>query len=193
MPDFSLLKLHLHKMKKVLVFLVLLFIISVYKAFPQSKFEISSGLGFPELIDLKVKYGTRFQVGLGQGFFLGPSELYPGFVHFMATNTEVSYHFGKKSKFINQGKYYFLGGLGFNLMAKISEWSIKHDLGFNLASSYIDWETDRFIIYCYPRIGTTINLSKRIGVNLDAGVFIPFYNYGHPITSSGSIHLFFRL
>jgi hypothetical protein len=128
----------------------------------QHKFELAGGAGYPELISLKIKYGGNIQVGLSQ---TGPVDWGSSLV-WGPIATEIYYHFGATSRYIDRKKWYLLGGVIF--------W----------------WEPAAF----YPRIGRTINFSKRVGINLDAGVTIPL---GSEIITefdpSGYISLFIRL
>jgi len=134
----------------------------------QSKFELSAGLGWPELLDIGVRYGNNFQVGVSQSFwsfkFIGP------------TSAEVCYHFGGKSELTERPPWYLFGGLG-------CLWGRDGD------------ETD---VYFYPRIGRSLNFSERTGINCDIGAFFPLSKgardfFDSPIYPSGSISFFIRL
>jgi len=65
------------------------FILSDSPVFSQSKYEISDGVGFPEMISLKFKYGTVIQIGLSQS--IAP---FNGNVPVGPTALEINYHFG---------------------------------------------------------------------------------------------------
>jgi hypothetical protein len=66
--------------------------------YPNSRFELSGGFGWPEMGALKIKYGKNFQVGISQGFMLN-------------TSVEVYYHFTGKPRFTDRKVWYGLGGL----------------------------------------------------------------------------------
>jgi hypothetical protein len=144
-------------------------ILSVNQAFSQSKFETSGGFGWPDMLNLKIRYGNNFQIGISQSFWVSGDYL-------GQTSAEIYYHFGGKSKFTEQHPWYLFSGLG-------CLWG--HD----------DDEND---IYFYPRVGRSFNLSKRTGINLDGGAFFPLSKglrdfLDSPIYPSGSISFFIRL
>jgi hypothetical protein len=138
----------------------------------QSKFEISGGGGFPDLMTLKKKNTKNIQTAIGQSFLVGTGE---GFV-MIAFTGEIYYHFAGRTRFIEQRPWYLLGGLG---------------ILYSLDGTYL-----------YLRAGRVINFSKRTGINLDAGTVIPlfkndppvypFYENDSPIYPSISISFFMR-
>jgi hypothetical protein len=137
--------------------------------FSHGKFEISAGIGWPDATNLKIKYGKNIQVGASLGFLQGNK--YVGAI-LVCPIAELYYHFGGKSKITEQPPWYLYGGLGF--------------------SPFLLFGED--IFFC-PRLGRSFNFSKRIGINFDAGAFIPFFNffYNIPIFPSGSVSFFIRL
>ena len=72
--------------------------------FSQSKVEISGGYGFPESLNLKVKYGNNFQIGLSQSIYLNYIDA--------PLAVEIYYHFAGTSGFPEQKPWYLLGGFG---------------------------------------------------------------------------------
>ena len=72
--------------------------------YSQKKVEISGGLGFPENINLKVKYGNNIQIGLCQSIM-------PSYVDWPLA-VEIHFHFGGTSGFVDQKPWYLLGGFG---------------------------------------------------------------------------------
>jgi hypothetical protein len=139
----------------------------------QSRFKISGGFGWPDLSNLKIKYGKNIQIATSQSFFI--ASMYPDYknkIHMWATAAEIYYHYGGESKFIDQHLWYVLGGLG-------CIWGR---------------DGDENGVYFYLRFGRTIDFSKRTGINLNAGAFIPFFSFFDiPILPSGSISFFVRL
>jgi len=91
-------------LSRVILFAVL--ILSVNQAFPQSKFEISGGFGFPDVLNLGIKYGNKFRVGIHQSIWYPDG--YGG-----PTSIVIYYHFGGKSKFSERPPWYCFGGLGY--------------------------------------------------------------------------------
>lgn len=155
---------------------ILLFGLTLFNnpAISQNKFEISGGAGFPELINLKIKYGGNFKIALCQSIF----PMYDAPIPLGPTTVEVYYHFTGKSKFVEERTWYLQGGLG-------CFWgSIKG--GFT---------GDQGTKFCfYPRIGRSFYFSNRTGINLDAGAFVPFFDFFDiTIYPSLSINFFIRL
>lgn len=78
---------------------ILLITFPVYsQKYPESKFELAGGFGWPEMGALKIKYGEDLQIGISQGFMLN-------------TSLEVYWHFAGKAKFTDRLVWYGLGGL----------------------------------------------------------------------------------
>jgi hypothetical protein len=154
------------------IILIGLFFLDV-PGYSQSKFELSGGAGFPELINFKICYGKNVKIALSQSilpFYEPPLPLGP-------TSVEIYYHFAGKSKNIVEPSWYLMGGLG---IFWPNEGGITdlHEIAFS----------------SYPRIGRTINFSKSSGINIDAGIFIPFFDLnGIIMYPSINVSLFFRL
>ncbi len=95
---------------------------------------------------------------------------------------EIVQHFAGKAKYTEQAPLYVKGGLMF------------HDLG--VMNNYEEYD-----ISACPRIGWTINFSKKWGMNMELGLFIPLsmapddYNdtYEFNLLPSWSARLFTRL
>ncbi len=137
----------------------------------QNKFEISGGIGFPETIAIKIKYGNNLQIGVSQGFWLfsilnSPPEIING-----PTIGEIYYHFSGHSQYEAPPPWYLYGGLAFRF-------------------------GESYLLFC-PRAGRTFYISDRSGVNIDLGALIPLTkdfldNINSPLLPSGSIGLFYR-
>jgi len=143
----------------------------------QGKLELSGGFGMPELFNLKVKYGKVVQIGASAGIY--PFEWFNETVVDWSCNAEITYHFFGKSKYIEQAPWFVSGSLGFFDLGVIDPYE-SYDISFN------------------PRIGRTLNFSKRLGVNLDFGLFLPLsapedYPYDFMLLPSGSFSFFIRL
>jgi len=161
-------KIHILKLQ-VLFLLVLLLNNPVCS---QSKFEVSAGLGMPELINVKAKYGQNIQVGASLGFV--PIKWFGDYFVDWSVATEISYHALGKSKFVDQPPWYILIGIGYFHLNVLDPYE-NYDVGF------------------YPRIGRTLNFSKKTGVNLDSGLFLPFSTSEFKVLWSGDISFFIRL
>jgi hypothetical protein len=143
----------------------------------QGKLELSGGFGMPELFNLKMKYGKVVQIGASVGIY--PFEWFNETVIDWSCNAEITYHFSGKSKFVEQAPWYISGGFGFFDLGVIDPYG-SYDISFN------------------PRIGRTLNFSKRMGANLDIGLFMPLsaekdYPYEFTLLPSGSLSFFIRL
>ena len=146
-----------------------------------SKFELSAGFGEPEFFNVKIKYGQNLQMGICIGGIIGHGLFGSDKITVQGSfAAEISYHFLGKSKYIEQSPWYLLGGLGYYHIP-ISGWYGLYDIGF------------------YPRIGRTFNFSKKVGMNLDIGIFLPLSmaknegTYVFKVQPSGGLSLFVRL
>jgi hypothetical protein len=146
--------------------------------FPQSKFELSGGLGFPDMLNIGLKYGSKIQIGASYGVLPRPQDNI-----IKCSSLVLFYHFAGNSKFTTQPPWYLNGGISYIH-------SYYRDRKYD-----IDWKA----ICLYPRIGRTNNFTKKIGINIDIGViFSTGYNYFEgihkfDIMPSGSISLFHRI
>jgi hypothetical protein len=164
---------------RTILFVIL--ILSVTQAFPQGKFEISGGLGLPDFYNVKFKYGQNIQVGACLHYWHYRSSGIFSAYNDWSCAAEVTYHFSGKSKYVEQPTWYLLGGLGYYHIDYL-----------------IDWPYDYCALSFYPRVGRTLNFSKRTGINMDLGLFVPLsassgYPYKFRILPSGSISFFIRL
>jgi hypothetical protein len=147
----------------------------------QGKFELSGGFGIPEIINVKLRYGQNIQVGACVHFLYYSAGGIFSEYYSWSGSAEILYHFAGKAKYVEQRTWYLLGGLGYYHIDYLMD--IPHeeyDIGF------------------YPRIGRTLNFSKKIGINLDAGIFLPLsaaetYTFDFKVLPSGSIGFFIRL
>ncbi|MBN2481712.1 MAG: hypothetical protein JXB19_08235 [Bacteroidales bacterium] len=142
--------------------------------FSQSRFEIAGGLGLPEALAVKIKYGRTLQVGVSQGIWFlnllgSPAELINA-----PTFAEIYYHFSGKPKFNEPLPWYVYGGFGYRF-------------------------GEDYVIFC-PRIGRSFYDSEKFGVNIDAGLFFflkrssaEIQKQDFMIWLSGSISFFIRL
>jgi hypothetical protein len=134
------------------------------KIYSQGKFQISTGIGFPDMTNIKIRYGNNIQIGASFGFFNNFRERFDPIL------IEIYFHCAGKSKFIEQRPWYLLVALGYDR----SQYS----------------ESNRY--WLLTRFGRSINFSNRIGLNLDVGAFFS-HDSVLPIGPSGSISFFVRL
>lgn len=123
------------------ILLFALFLIGGYQVSGQEKINIYAGLSLPEQFVL----GPRFQfnqVQLGVG--IGNSK------YRYSISSDVSYHFGGNSQKSERKPWYIKGGL--------SKWIDHSD------------NPDNNLLGFYFRTGRDINLSKKIGMNIEFGV-----------------------
>lgn len=134
--------------------------------YSQSKIELSTGFGWPGLLNIKCKYGLNYQVGSSIGFL----KVRNSYLTNEATITYFNYsfeiydHVAGKSKFSDQPPWYINIGLGYNLVN-------THE--YNISQDPLHISNDN-IISIFSKIGRTFNISKKIGFTADLGVFESF-------------------
>ena len=133
------------RIKKPLHFIsiILCFFCFGHQSYGQDKINIKAGFGIPELINAGIRYQlNQFQFGA----YLGG---YPINDNQLTASGDISYHFAGHSKFTERRPWYLRSGL--TLVQDKNETYIYKDLYLNL------------------RIGRDINLSKKIGLEIDFG------------------------
>jgi hypothetical protein len=147
-----------------------------FLTFSQSKPEVSVGAGMPELVNMKFRFGNNTQLGMSAGFITF------AFIDDDAVNWSLAiegvHHYAGSSKYSELKTWYLMLGAGY--------------YQFDVVRHY-----DNFDLAIYPRLGKKCYFSKKSGVNLDAGLFVPlstssFHEEGFRILPSGSIGLFVR-
>jgi hypothetical protein len=137
----------------------------------QGLFEVSTGAGLFDGGFLKMKYGSKTQVGLSQDLL---SQLH-------TTGLEVCYRFSRKGETGSAGPFYIMCGAGTTLFG----------------TGYDAFEQS----FIYPRIGRSFFFSRKIskaGLNADLGITVHRYTNppeGHIteiIPFSGSLGVFYR-
>jgi hypothetical protein len=129
--------------------------------FSQHKFDLSTGFGMPDYINIKIKYGNRVQFGAGVGTFplkKGQSYLtailhdqYSGYL--TTWSFDFYYHFSRaKNKILF--KWYWNNGISF--------------ASVDPKDSY-PYYIEKVRLY-YSRVGRSFYLSNRTGLNLDIGI-----------------------
>jgi hypothetical protein len=128
----------------------------------QSKFELSTGVGWPGLLSIKCKYGLNFQYGSGIGYL----KVRDSYLSNEATITYLNYsfeicdHVAGRSKFSDQPPWYINIGLGYTLIN-------THE--YNISQDPLHISNDN-IVSIYSKIGRTFNISEKIGFTADLGV-----------------------
>lgn len=140
------------------------------QTFAQDKFNISGGFGFPDLANI----GVRFQVKqdtLQLGISVGIGQ------EIQVISGDVFYHFGGYSKLSNRRPWYLKGGV--NIIHETHEEFSDWGLLFNL------------------RLGRDINLSKKVGLNLEAGLgyspFVDMLMEETRVIPSFGLYFFYRI
>lgn len=135
----------LQTLKTLLPALIMLFIGSL--SWGQEKINISAGIGYPELLNL----GLRFQLGQSAlGVYGGaiPADNDDGF----SMGVDYYYHYGGSSNYSIRRPWYVKGGLNY--------YYIKEPFNIN-----------KYLLLV-PRIGRDLNLSRKFGIALEGGIFI---------------------
>lgn len=121
----------------------------------QNRFELSGGFGMPEYINLKIKYGGRFKIGVGIGTFpetRSGNYFKPQTSRVTPLSVDFYYHYAR-SKDTDLFKWYLNSGITY----------------LNVPS-----EKEKNLAYCF-KAGRTINFSKRTGINIDLGFLVLEY------------------
>lgn len=168
---------------RILTFFIIFSFCLGNQLFGQEKVNISAGFGFPELINLGVRYQIKqIQIGMSVGTYpVKDEELMT-----ISTSADIYYHFGGFSELSSRRPWY--GRIGLNYLFYETKTFIDKSIGLGL------------------RIGRDFNISKKIGIEIDTGVFselyfdrkgkYPYeydYNPGFNIYPSFGIELFYRL
>ena len=159
-----------------------------HQASGQQKMNFTTGIGFPELLNFGMSYQlNQVQLGLSYGFL--PS--------FISNSTSISadmyYHFGGHSELSTRHPWY--ARLGLVLFQNES-----NDGQFQIGS--IGVEKYHFI---NTRFGRDFNISKKVGIKVDAGLIFRISqkktggvsqsseNWDFPILPSFGMGLFYRI
>lgn len=140
----------------------------------QRGFILSCGVGAPECINLKIKYGGRLQVGASAGwlpeFLLAEREIS------LALDLDLCLHFAR-SRTTGRLTWYFNSGISKLFPETVHDFST----------------TIEYPIVFYSRLGRSFNFNQRIGISLDLGIMLshvretayysPMYTaaYGYPV------------
>ena len=122
------------------------------QTFGQEKINIVGGFGFFDLLNLGVRYQVK-QDTMQLGISIDIAQ------EMQSLSGDVFYHFGGYSKLSKRRPWYLK--VGFNILHEPQE-------------EYSDW-----YLLTNLRLGRDINLSKKVGINLEAGLgYSPFAGIG---------------
>ena len=149
----------------------------------QDGINISGGFGFPEVLNV----GLRIQSGQVQlGISIGSIPIEGEWP--LSVSGDLYVHFGGQSEFSIQRLWY--GRIGIDYLRTESDYVLTKHLLLNL------------------RLGKTVNISRKIGINADLGAVIQLtheeirkkppsgwfnFSFDFPILPSGGIGLFYRI
>lgn len=138
---------------KPISFILLIFASSLnygIEVFGQEKVNVSTGLGVPELLNVGVRYQLQqTEIGFSVGSFPLDDQ------RIISFSGDFFYHFRSLSKLSERRLWY--GRLGLNYLRNESEIVIDHFVFLNL------------------RIGRDINISRKMGIKIDAGPTIELF------------------
>ncbi|MCM4159929.1 hypothetical protein FHG64_05645 [Antarcticibacterium flavum] len=133
----------LHPLQTLVLGLISL--LATNPAMAQEKFNIATGLGHPELINLGLRYQMgQSQLGISAGFFPGEYE------DVYSVGGDYYYHFGETSVLSIRRPWY--GRLGI--------YQLRLET---------DYEKRKYLLLV-PRLGKDFNLSPKLGIAADAGL-----------------------
>lgn len=150
--------------------------------FGQEKVNISAGMGIPELLNVGVRYQLKqAQIGISFGSVPVKDE------SIFSVSGDVYYHFAGLTKLSNRRPWY--GKVGLNYLRDETKTLLDKYLYLNL------------------RIGRDFNISKKIGIEIDAGAIFQLFNktirfqppggwnldIKFPVIPSFGIGLFYRI
>jgi len=146
--------------------ITILFIISISSSYSQSVFgqekvSITTGIGVPELWNVGICYlNKQTQTGVSVGFFPGGRD-----EKIISFSGNFYYHFGGTSKWTDRHPWY--GRVG-----------IDYTKDKNKSAAYQD-------VFLHVRIGRDFNISKKFGIEIDAGTMFHLYHKKEVLNNAG--------
>ncbi|HNW57362.1 MAG TPA: hypothetical protein PLR88_11140 [Bacteroidales bacterium] len=135
------------KLLSNILLLVAILLNSSGKAFGQDKTNFSVGFGFPELLNIGIKYQILDQAKIGLSIGWLPGSQYSG--NLLSFSGDFYYHFAGSSKLSDLRPWYGRIGLNYD----------REDL-----TEIINWW------YSYLKFGRDFYFSKKFGISMDAGL-----------------------
>jgi hypothetical protein len=172
-------------MRQLSIYFLLLFGFLLHcgnKSFGQEKINISAGFDLPEGLNLGLHFQLKqAQIRIGVGTIPIKDE------SFISVSSDVYYHFAGLSELSNRRPWY--GRIGLNYLRDESKKVFDKDLYLNL------------------RVGRDFNISRKFGIEFDAGAgFLLFHerirkesssgwnlDFSFPVLPSFGICLFYRI
>jgi hypothetical protein len=151
---------------------------SINHSYGQEKINISTGIGIPEFLNIGIRYQFKqVQAGICIGTMPVKDE------KLISLCGDLFFHFGEVPKLSARRAWY--ARVGLNYLRDATETS-----------------EDRFT-YLNIRFGRDLNISKKVGIEIDLGTLIQlsykrigpssFIDFNFPILPSVGINMFFRL
>jgi hypothetical protein len=125
--------------------IVLLLIASISSSYGQKKISLTAGIGLPELLNIGIR-GQLKQIEIGISLGIAPQTY--------SVCGDLFCHFGKVSELSSRSVWYVRSGLNY------------------LSSSTENYEYEDRYTYFNLRFGRDLNLSKKLVIQIDAGVII---------------------
>jgi hypothetical protein len=141
--------LRIAKLLSKLTLIGLLSITSLRSSYGQKEINLSAGFGIPELLNIGIR-GQVKQIVLGVSVGTVPG--LPGDEKIFSVCGDIFYHFGKVPELSERRVWYTRVGVNY-LSDKNNNW-------------------DQRFTYLNLRIGRDLNLSKKIGIQIDLGTLI---------------------
>lgn len=144
----------------LILLVVIFFFISGIKVHGQGKVNLSAGIGYPELLNVGLRYQlNQTQLGLSIGGF--PGSTYSG--NLLSLSGDFYYHFAGLSKYSDLRIWY--GRIGINCSRE------------SLTEIIVSWNSNL-------RIGRYFYFAKNFGVGMDGGLN---YHFNSDITGNPTI------
>ena len=145
---------------KIFMLISLLLLVILRSSYSQNGVSLSTGFGFSELLNIGIRGEIKqIEAGLSIGTIPG---LKGGDEKIFSLCGDLYYHFGQVPELSDRSVWYLRTGLNY------------------LSDIYND-DIDKFV-YLNLRFGRDLNFSKKIGIQIDAGVNIELYRKSIPAT-----------
>lgn len=168
--------------------------------YSQRNIELSTGIGLPDYMNIKIKYGSRFQIGAGIGTY--PASWNHNFMGRHLTSILHNEFPGNIITLALDGYYHFEQSKYPNLFNWYWNFGIAHA---SINPPTVSQQFKEEISLYYLRYGSSLYFSDRAGVNIDLGMMLEksrytkFGSWGGQEASeldiiplAGSISLFYR-
>ena len=164
---------NIRRLLSIYILLIILLISTGNQLYGQGRVNLSAGAGFPEALNLGVRFQhNQTQFGFSLGAFPIEDESY------FSVSSDFYYHFGGLSDLSERRPWYSRSGLNFTRDEKMTF-------------------TDK-LLYLTLRVGRDLNISRRVGIAIDAGIGIRILSdiesgWDFPVIPNFGMVLFYRL